>query len=130
MAKVSLFVVITLSFLTVPLPSFGQGMIGGSRDITPELRQLDKNLTQVNSSIKRFNKDVLPEIREMNKNLIQVSDHIKTLNGNLLKLNQSSTEYSEKMVSLTWWIIVLTFILVALTIVLVIDVGIRWHSRK
>lgn len=84
MVKAILFVLITLSFLTANLPSFGQGMIGGSIDMRPELRQPDKNLTQVNGSIKRFNKDVLPEIKEMNKNLIQVSDHIKTLNTSLL----------------------------------------------
>jgi hypothetical protein len=77
MVKACLFVVITLSFLMAPSPSFGQGMIGSSRDITPDLRQLNKNLTKVNSSINRFNKDVLPEIKEMNKNLIQVSDHMR-----------------------------------------------------
>jgi len=127
-----------LCFMT-SASSFGSMIGGGGPDPRPEIKELDKNL---NEKIKDLNRNVL-EFRtsvetlsqssaeysnKMNKNLLEVNDSIRALNKSVLEfktsveaLSQSSTEYSTKMYNLTWVIVILTF-------VMVVDVVFRLRS--
>jgi t-SNARE complex subunit (syntaxin) len=78
--------------------------------LRPDLQEMNKNLIKVNSNIKTLNNDV-----------VDVNDNIKALNKSVLQLNESSTVYSKKMYFLTW-------VLVVMTAVMVIDVFARLLS--